>query len=129
MIDLKNLNPPVRFYWSEDEWVDFRVLSDADLRKLRKEVTQKRVEYKKIDGVVERIEYRDVDEEKLTELINDYCIVDWSLVDTEGNQIPCSTENKNLLMLHHPKFSNWASKCLRRIRKDNELVEELLEKN
>ena len=132
MFDLKNLNPGAKFYWDEetDEWVKFRIMADADLRKLRKKCAKERVEYRRVGkGPPQRFEYLEIDEDLFTEEINDFCIVEWRLLDTEGNEIPCTREYKNLLMLHNPQFSDWAAECLEQLRSDIKKKKEEEEKN
>jgi len=132
MFDLGNLNPAVRFYWDEetDEWVEFRVMADEDLRKLRKKCGRDKVEYRKVGkGAPQRFEYFEIDEDLLVEEINDFCIFNWRLLDTQGNEIPCTRENKNLLMGKEPRFAEWAAECLEQLRRDAELIKEKEEKN
>ena len=132
MFDLKNLNPGAKFYWDEstDEWVVFRVMADADLRRLKNKCAKERVEYRRVGkGPVQRFEYLEIDEDAMSEEINDFCIVDWHLLDTDGNEIPCTRENKCLLMDYDPKFSTWAAECLEKIREDEEKKRREEEKN
>lgn len=133
--DLENANPPARFYWPGDseneEWVDFRIASDADLVGFRKQCVQETVEYKQFrkNGPYQRFVNEVVDFDKLRDLTNVFCIHGWSLRTPDGTPIPCTEENKKKLMFCSPAFSTWAAQCLEKLRGDMEAKEAAAEKN
>lgn len=132
MFDLKNLNPSARFYLSDDEkeWVELKTLADAELREIRKRVAQKKAEYKNVGRTgAQRFEYVDVNDELLADEITDRCITTWYLLDTEGNEIPCTRENKLLLTGQSPEFSTFISDSLEKLKKDKEEKVKEEEKN
>lgn len=120
-IDMNNLNPATRFYWEEYvegipdehmEWVDLRLVPEVVQNKMRRECGIKpKSEYRRDKaGRPHRIEFIDVTEENMkrfNDLLVDFSIVGWRLVDGEGNQIPCNTENKLLLHGEMPAFRAW----------------------
>lgn len=132
MWDLNNLEESRKFYFEENkiEWVELRVCSFAKTNELRKAagITQK-VEYLKVKEIKngkgkerqERSTYLDDDENKmeiLNDAVNDYVIVDWNLIDPNSQPIPCTKENKKLLMGNSNKFASFVAKNLETMRKD-----------
>lgn len=64
---------------------------------------------------MERVEYEDQTPEqkkKEGELIWDHAIQEWEgILDKDGNEIPCTTENKVKLM-NIPQFARFVGRCL-----------------
>lgn len=121
--NLKNLNPATRFYWGagEEEWVDLRLVTDEAQNKIRRECGIKlKSEYKTDkNGRPVRIEFMDSSDEMITrfnDLLNDFAIEDWHLSDNEGNPIPCTAENKKILIGGHPPFSFWVAEKLKELK-------------
>ena len=136
--DLKNLNPPSRFFWPDnpkEEWVDLRLVSERDRLTLVKKVgIDRKAEFKlnPHSKRMERIEYADTDlakGEKFLHELNELIIVAWELKTPDGKKIPCTKENKNALMNGSEQFSNWVDKCLKTLRGAETEKEEELEKN
>lgn len=137
--DLKNLNPPSRFFWPDDpegkEWVEIRLVSEHDRLTLVKKVGISRKAVFKVNPNskrMERIEFADTDMEKGEEFIaglNDLTIVTWDLKTPDGKKIPCTKESKNALLGGSERFSLWIEKCLKTLRGSEEEQEEELEKN
>ena len=132
--DLENLNPSARFYWGDGkkEWVELRNISMKQLRKIRNEAVKKTVEYyrpEESDIKPFRYENEDVDHDKLDELLWDYQITDWRIVNPDGKEIPCTLENKLLLMGNSTKFADWVVKCLNQLASDEKAQREEAEKN
>ena len=122
--DLKNLNPAVRFYWGEDkvEWVELQALTGKQIAEFRKATSQKKVEYWRPQGSGEkpfRYEFTDTNDELFNEMFWDTQIVSWNLVDPEGKEIPCSKENKLLLLGNSNEFATWIMKCVTQLNEDN----------
>lgn len=110
--DLKDLNPGTWFEIEGGGRVCLRVCAGGDLRAIRKQTVTTKAEFK--DG--RRITYEVTDEEKQNELLWDFCIVDWeNLFDKEKKPIPCTKENKLLLMDKSIKFANFIGDCLKKI--------------
>ena len=142
--DLKNLSPPTRFYWPGDptgeEWVEFRLVSERDRLATVKEVgIDRKSEFvlnTKTRGM-ERVEYPITDLKKGEEFLsklNDLSISDWFLKTPKkdgkpGKPIPCTKENKNLMLSGSAQFSKWAEKCLETLGDAEKQTEEKLEKN
>jgi hypothetical protein len=87
-------------------------------------------EYQKLDGKWERFEVEKKDDDLQNTLFWDAVIISWSgLFDGKGNEIPCTAENKALLMLTQPKFSRFIGECIEALNKDESARAEALEKN
>lgn len=132
--DLDNLNPAVRFYWGggKKEWVELRNIPVVELRRIRKEITKKTVEYyrpEESDIKPFRYESDEMDEDKLNELLWDYQIVNWNIEDTDGKKIDCTLKNKLLLMGNSSEFADWIIQCLNQLASDEKTRREKSEKN
>jgi len=133
--DLKNLNPAVKFYYPgtrKAEWLELRNIPIGELRKMRKRCVKQTVEYYRPDdskGQPYRYETEDIDDDKFNEMLWDYQIVSWKIIDPEGKEIPCTLENKLLLMGNSTEFADWVVKCLNKLAKDSEKKKEDSEKN
>ena len=138
--DLKNLNPTARFYWGsgKKEWVELRNIPIGVLDKIRKETISRNVEYYRPEDLDEkdrqnfrpfRYEVKKVNEDLLNELLWDYQIVNWNITDPDGNEIPCTKENKLLLMGNSAEFADWIVRCLNQMASDEIKRKEKSEKN
>jgi len=137
--DLNNLNPPVRFFWPGDEkgeeWVELRVMVDADQLKFVKEVGIDRKQAFKVNPLskkMERVEYVDANlakDEAFAYKIFDHTIAAWYLRDPDGAEITCSFDNKVLLMTRSREFRVWVDECLATLEKDQKIRAEKSEKN
>lgn len=133
MFDLNNLNPSSRFFFDgkteadpKSEYVDLKIASDAEVNEMRKAAgIKQKIEYLENSKThkKERSEYLETSEEnmeKLNELINDFAIESWRLFDQNGDEIPCTLENKKLLMAKSPKFSTFVANNLTIMREEQE---------
>jgi len=137
--DLKNLNPPQRFFWPGDrmgeEWVELRIMTDADQLTLIKEVGIDRKQAFKVNPLtkqMERLEYVDTDLDKgetFAYRVFDFVIVNWNLKAPDGKEIKCITENKTLLMTQSNDFRQWVDECLGKMKLEREKHSEELRKN
>lgn len=135
--DLNALNSSTRFYWgdTQEEYIDLRVVPEKEFRRMNREMGIKdRVEYvpNPQTGQMHRIEYRERNDEALEQLdaaVNDYCIAGWRLVTPDGDEIPCTRENKLKLIEGSPEFSSWLNKCLKQLRGDQLKAGESEQKN
>jgi len=121
--DLQNLNPAAKFYWGKDkkEWVELRNIPVGELRRIRKETIKRNIEYYRPDQSKEkpfRYEIDDLNEDRLNELLWDYQIVNWHIEDPDGNEIPCTLENKLLLMSNSTEFAEWIIERLNQLVSD-----------
>jgi hypothetical protein len=133
MIDLKGLTKPSRFFWagSEEEWIDLRNITIAQVKAIRKKTVSQRAEYHQVDGVNKpyRYEVEDTDQEKADELLWDYQIADWCIVDADGKKIKCTLENKLLLMENSAEFVTFVVDSLNKLAKDEAERRDKSEKN
>jgi len=135
MFDIDNLNPVARFYYpgtGKKEWVELRNIPTSELRKLRKKVIRQEVEYYRPDNTNEkpfRYEVDKIDDEKLFDEMWDYQIVNWKIVKINGEEIPCTKENKLLMVGNSKEFADWIVKCLNQLAIDEEKKRDKSEKN
>lgn len=94
--------------------VQLRTINADDFKAIRKQTVKKRVDFKRIEGKAERFEYDDVNEDLQNELFWDQIIVDWeNFKNGKGEEIPCTKENKTLLMTRSTKFSTFVVENLK----------------
>jgi len=141
--DLENLNPACRFFWEDEdneddkkgdeEWVDLRLCSDDDVERFQKEAEIKqKVEYRRDRGRLHRVEFVDSDKKKmnkLSDLVNDFVVVNWRLLSKKREEIPCNLENKKIMFGKSPQFSEWIASCLEKMRQDIKMTEDRETKN
>ena len=110
--------------------VELRTLSYDALKKINKQSTRKKVDFKKVEGTPGRFEYEEVNEELQNELFWDHCILAWeNLYDSKEVEIPCTKENKVLLMTKSAQFAKFISDSLETLNKDESAQAEAAEKN
>lgn len=126
--DLSDLNPPTWFDHPEDNEarICLRVAAGKDFDKIRSATTKRVPEYRR----GQRFEVEKVDEELRSEMTWQHCLVDWEgIVDSEGESIECTPENKVLLMQGSPRFAAWVSDCLEILNQAHAEKTESAEKN
>jgi len=123
--DLDNLNPATRFHYNDDEWVELRICSGEDLTRIHKQTRKKKKEYR--HGILYR--WEDVDEDLEMDLMNDFAITAWDLVTPSGESIPCTKENKNLMMRNSVEFAGFVTSCLQKLNEKFAGLMEEQEKN
>ena len=131
-IDLKSLTAPSRFFWpgSDDEWIDLRNVTLAEFKKIRGSTVTTRAEYHQVDTAKPfRYEVEETDSDKADELLWDYQIVDWNIVDGDGKKIKCTKDNKLLLMGNSSEFVNFVVDSLNQLAKDEKKRLDKSEKN
>jgi hypothetical protein len=110
--------------------VELRSLSYDALKKIDKQVSVKRVDFKKVEGTPERFEYKETNEDLQNELFWDYCIISWeNLFDSKEKEIPCTKDNKVLLMTKSVMFAKFISDSLQILTESETKQAEALEKN
>ena len=131
--DLSNLNKGARFFWDKgekDEWVELRALPIDELKKIRKQCVKKGIEYKNNKrGVINRIEFEETNEDLFNELMWDYVITAWRVVDPKGKEIPCTKANKLALMGGSIEFAKWVTESLEKLNEDGATIQEAEAKN
>ncbi len=124
--DLNDLNPGASFDMEGGGKVRLRVCAGEDFRNIRKQTLKKKVEYKN----AQRHSYEDIDEDLENKLLWDFCIVGWeNFFDASGNPIPCTKENKVLLMGRSIKFSRFVLDSLNKLAEMNIEQAEVESKN
>jgi len=81
--------------------VKLKTATPSDWLKIKKAITEKDPIIKKLeDGKYQLFEHVIIDEDLQMSMLNDICIIDWeNLFDKNRNPIPCTPENKMLLMM------------------------------
>jgi hypothetical protein len=109
---------------------------DADVMKGIKSKTSKTVEKIVLNTkskAMERIQYEDQTPEQREEESNavwDYVIQDWrGILDKNGDEIACTSENKKLIMRKSLQFVWFAARCLHLVTRTNVDKVEGAEKN
>lgn len=124
--DLENLNPGIWFTHDEGGKIQVRAIPLEALKKIERQTTKKRVEYKR----GQRLEYTDVDDEKQNELIWDYCIISWkNIEDDNGKPIECTKKNKIDLMNKSVVFATWVAESIEIAAESYHRAKEKSEKN
>lgn len=139
MWDLNNLNPPAEFInpWDKKgkEKIFVRLASDEDNTAFFSKVGVKEKVYWKTNPQTRQMQrVKDFDptpEERdmFNEEVWDFSIVDWFLLDKNKEPIPCTRENKCLLMRKSPKFASWVASCLEQLREALETIRDESLKN
>jgi hypothetical protein len=108
--------------------LQLRIPTMADWKKIRKQTVRKKVEFKKVDGTPGRFEFEEVNEELQNELFWDIAIVNFENFTNKGTLIPCTKENKILLMTNS-KFAKFFSDSFKMLTEDEVRQAEISEKN
>lgn len=120
-------------YWFDLEGggrVQLRPMNIDALKDVRKQTVKRKVEYKRVEGRAERFEVEDINEDLQSELFWDYVIMSWeNLLDAAEKPIPCTKENKMLLLTRSTKFVTIINEALRKIADDENIKMEKAEKN
>ncbi len=125
--DLQNLNPGTEFLIGDSEKdgsVCLRVCDGDALKAIFKATSKSKVTYKDR----QRYEYTEDDTDLRSIMIWDYCIVDWKLYDTNDELIPCTKENKILLMGKSVTFATFVSEKINELNSINAVRDEELKK-
>lgn len=133
---LDDLNPTTRFNYDEsgEEWVELRLVPEAKYNEFRKQLGIKQKRIKEYDKQGKPTILYDIDNDEtkvfaLMDLANDYMISNWSLVTNKGETIPCTKENKKLLLSESPEFAVWIDNCHKKLKEDQEKRGENVIKN
>ena len=127
-VDLKNLNPAVRFHYPDDdgkEWIELRSMPLSEMRKLRSKAVTRKAEYYK----GRRYDYEIIDEDMMFEALWDYQISGWYIFDSSGKEVQCNKKNKLLLMDNSREFFDFVTVSLDKIEASDQEKAEIEEKN
>jgi hypothetical protein len=129
IIDTEEITP--RFFEMEGGGrVQLRTISVADFKSIQKQTVRKKVDYKKVDGTPGRFEFEEVNQDLQNELYWDSVIIGWeNLSDRNGKEIPCTKENKVLLMTRSKKFLDFVVESLKTLSADEADAQEQSQKN
>jgi hypothetical protein len=127
---IKDPNPGVYFKFDENDpdsgEIRIRAVNAAKRAEIQKKCVKKKIEYK--HG--QRFEYSDTNEERFSDMLWDYSIMDWNnLVDDDGEHIPCTKGNKVFLMQNNVAFAQFVGSCLEQMNEAEENRVSRLEKN
>jgi len=110
--------------------VQLRVIDVDDWKAIRKQTVKKKVDFKKVEGTPGRFEFEEVNEDLQNELFWDHIILAWeNFFDGKGNPIPCTKENKTLLMSKSIKFSRFVADAMTTLAASETTQAEQAEKN
>ncbi len=117
----KDPNPGVWFTFDENDSdsgaIRIRAMNNEQRKVLQKKCNKNRVEYKK-GG---RYEVTDVNDDKFSTMLWDYCIVEWErLEDDDGTVLVCDTETKTKLMQENVGFAQFVGACLEMLSEQEE---------
>lgn len=141
--DIHNLNPGEWFEYPGEtdpsERVKVRLPEQETVKRIDAETIKKEVEHvqpRKKSGKIDRrqglqrIEYEVVfDEQKREELLIDHIITDWEIKTPDGEDIPCTKENKIKMMFGSVEFNNFVNECLEILGGEKEQNDRNSEKN
>lgn len=110
--------------------VQLKSLSAEDWKNIKKQTVVRKVDYKKVEGTPARLEYEKADEDLQNELFWDAVILNWEkFFDVNGKEIPCTKENKILLVSRSARFVKFVNDCLQTLDEDEAVRAEKAEKN
>ena len=94
--------------------LQLRTMTAEKHKEIRRKTVKKKVDFKKVEGTPARFESEDVNEDLSNELFWDHVIVAWeNFFDAKKKPIPCTTENKMMLISRSSKFMKFVSDCLK----------------
>ena len=114
-INLAIKNEPTKFYFDDSDpkegWLLMRAAPKSLFDDIEKQTVTERKKFKRGQYVIDR----KVNTEKQNHLLWDYCIVDWGELNVDGTSLPCTTENKILLMNGSPQFLSFYAVCMEQL--------------
>lgn len=120
-MNLESKKTGTKFYFDEDNKkngsITLRVATAEESMRIDKIVTSK-VWKRKAGQSVEIVER---DEKLSIKLLYDFCIISWENLQIDGQESECNKESKYKLMMNHPAFSSFVSKCIDEL---NEQIED-----
>jgi len=130
VFSLRDPNPGVWFKFDDTDpesgEICIRAMNNEQRKKVQKVCNKKRVEYKH-GG---RWDIIDPDEDRFSEMLWDYCIVEWrDLTEDDGTPYTCDSETKTRLMQTNVGFAQFVGKCLELLGEQEEERVARIEKN
>ena len=109
-LSMKDPNPGIWFKFNENDpksgEIGLRPLNSEK----RKEIRSKSVKLREKFKHGQRYEIEDVNDDLFSQLVWDYVITGWNnLVDDDGKEIECNTDNKVFLMKNHIGFAGFVN--------------------
>lgn len=99
--------------------VQVRTMDAETLRAIRTETVKRKIEYKRVEGKAERFTVEDTDDEEQSALFWDHVIMAWEkFFDGHEQPIPCTRENKILLLARSQRFAKFLGECLEKLNAD-----------
>ncbi len=99
--------------------LQLRIPGIAEWKRIFKQTTHKKVEFKKVEGTPARFESENIDKDLQNELFLDATIVNFENFTNKGVLIPCTKENKILLM-NNTKFAQFFNESFKTLTEDEE---------
>lgn len=111
---------PARFFEMEGGGrVQLQIVSADAFRAIQKQTVKKKIDFKKVEGTPGRFEFEEVDTDLQNALFWDAVIVSWeNLFDKNKKPIPCTKENKVLLMTRSAMFAKFVADSLKTLGED-----------
>ena len=126
-------NLDVKTYWFDLEGggrLCLRPLTVEDWKEIEKKTLQKKEVFRVVNGQMQRVAWKEADEDKQNELFWDKAIVDWKdFYDAKGNPIPCNRKTKYLLLTKSPEFLKYLTECFQKMTEEEAKRQEAIEKN
>jgi len=134
-------NPCTKFYFPEQEgtpdseqaWVKLRPVSTDKVREIIKQAKQVKVGFRAVGeddkAALKQVQWEEMDVDIIYTEMWDYSIVDWGHIEVNGQPLPCSRENKLLLIGNDIRFATNLIEWRKELEKDHVALVELLEKN
>ena len=116
-MEISRENPGTFFPWPGEtaesgNGIVLRVMNGEALRKLDEETSEERNVV--VDGELHRTRVV-TDAEKRERLRLDYCIVDWTGLTEDGEEIPCTAETKVDVVRKSPVLARFVGECLEKL--------------
>lgn len=131
VFNLDELNDGAWFDFDDAE-IKLRAPNNDFLSSVSKECVREKKLYKKKNrvGDLQLMKETETDDDKLKAMIWDYTIMEWKNIKTQnGEDIPCTKENKVKLMGGSPKFYHFVDSAVDQLSSDQSKEAEDLEKN
>lgn len=110
--------------------VQLRTITAQEFKDIQRRTVKIKDIYRKVDGTPARFEKTEIDQDLQNEMYWDASIVSWEgLQDRNGAEIPCTRENKVLLMTRSKKFLEFVVESLQKLNEDEAARREAEAKN
>jgi len=128
MANFSTSNSGTQFHFNEEHpglgGICVRLLAPDEAKRIERECTK--LDKTVVGGQV--VESKKVNDKLESELIYNYCIVDWTNVLLDGNPISCTIQNK-IVMMRCLDFARFVGDCIRKLAIQNKAIDEAQLKN